>query len=111
MRLLSVITLAFALITALVRSAVAEDIASKTGVRSLRTEFICKVSIPAIPRDARTVTLWIPLPSDSEWQRIESVQIEGLPGARITREPGFGNRMVYVHLDRPQAPINGTVRF
>jgi transglutaminase-like putative cysteine protease len=99
------------LTTALVGSAVAEDIAAKTDARSLRTEFACRVSVATLPAGTKTLALWIPLPSNSEWQQVESVQIDGLPHSRITREPKYGNRMVYVLMNRPQAPVNGIVRF
>jgi transglutaminase-like putative cysteine protease len=79
--------------------------------RSLRTEFTYKTVVSALPAGAKTLAMWIPLPSDSEWQQVEKITVEGVPAYRITQEPRYGNRMVYLHLERPQAPLIVTVCF
>jgi transglutaminase-like putative cysteine protease len=92
------------------RSAVGQN-AANPAERSLRTEFSYKVHIGAPPAGTKTLALWVPLPSNSEWQQVESVDVNGIPNTKIMQEPRFGNRMVYAHLDKPQTPLDLTVRF
>ncbi len=89
---------------------VTDDVANSAN-RSLRTEFRYKVHIGTTPAGTKALALWVPLPSNSEWQKVESVTIEGLSNTRITQEHRFGNRMVYVRLLKPQTPIDLSVRF
>jgi len=87
------------------------EAATKPALRSIQTEFICKAEIPALPPSTKKVALWIPVPTNSEWQEVESVSVEGVPAYKITTEPRYKNRMAYVSLDSPQTPVNVTVRY
>ncbi len=71
-----------------------------SGPRSMKTVFTCKVMPPA--EKAKNLNLWIPLPSDSDLQKIENVTLEGVEKWKITQEPKFGNRMVFIHFDSSQ---------
>lgn len=64
--------------------------------RTLTVRFTYKAVVPNIPRNAKVVELWLPLPSDSEWQTVRDIQVSSPVPHRITQEPKFGNRMVYV---------------
>ena len=45
--------------------------------------------------------LWLPIPSDSEWQKVLDIQVSSPYPYRIAQEPKFGNRMVYVQAEKP----------
>ena len=81
----------------------------ETAARSMTTQFTCKAVVPA-QTQAKTLDIWVPLPSDSEYQKVEKVEVEGSP-YKITQEPVYKNRMVFVHLDKPQADTNLLVRY
>ena len=52
--------------------------------------------IHTLPRDARDLHLWMPLPSSDTAQQISHLQIESPLAHEITREPIFGSRMLHV---------------
>jgi transglutaminase-like putative cysteine protease len=89
----------------------AADVTSKAALRSMQAEFVCKAIVPALPAGTKRVALWVPLPSDSEWQQVENVTVEGVTKYKITKEKRYDNRMVYVDLKALATPINVTVRY
>ncbi len=109
MRLLPNIGLA--LLITLLGSAVRATESAATTPRSMTTEFICKTTLPALPAGTKEASLWIPVPSNSEWQKVESLTVEGVTDYKITKESRYKNRMVYVHIDAAQAPLAITVRY
>ncbi len=64
--------------------------------RTLVTKFTYKAIVSEIPKDAKVVELWLPIPSDSEWQTVRDWQVSSPVPHRVTQEQKFGNRMVYV---------------
>ena len=78
MQPLTKIVLAFFLTLTLAQSTMAQN-AVPFAERSLRTEFRYKVHIGALPAGTKTLALWVPLPSSSEWQQVESINVEGMP--------------------------------
>jgi transglutaminase-like putative cysteine protease len=77
----------------------------------LTTQFTYSATVPKSPPQAKTLDLWLPLPSDNEFQTVSDVRVDSPLPYKITREAEFGNRMVYLHSDRPQAPLALTVSF
>jgi transglutaminase-like putative cysteine protease len=77
----------------------------------LTTRFTYKATIPAVPKGTKAVNVWLPLPSDSEWQTVRDLQIESSLPHRITRESRFGNRIVYLHGAPSSTPLAVTVSF
>lgn len=77
---------------------------------TLVTCFTYKAVVPELPEGTKALDLWLPLPSDSKWQTVWEVTVESTAPYRITQEPKFGNRMVYVRVDNPKAPLKVTVR-
>ncbi|MEZ8221320.1 Transglutaminase-like enzyme, putative cysteine protease [Candidatus Fervidibacteria bacterium JGI MDM2 JNZ-1-D12] len=65
-------------------------------IRTLVTKFTYKAVVPEILKDAKVVELWLPIPSDSEWQKVKDLQVSSPVPYRITQEQKFGNRIVYV---------------
>ncbi|MCS7186386.1 MAG: transglutaminase domain-containing protein [Armatimonadota bacterium] len=70
--------------------------------RRLTTKFTYKATVPEIPKDAKVLELWLPIPSDSEWQKVSNLQVSSPVPYRITQEQKFGNRMVYIRWDMRQ---------
>ncbi len=79
--------------------------------RALTARFIYKAIVPELPQGTRALDLWLPIPPDSRWQTVRDVQVSSPYPHRITQEQKFGNRMVYVHANNPQAPVTVTVSF
>ncbi len=75
---------------------------------ALTTRFTYEASVPQTEPATKGITrLWVPLPSDSQWQTISDVQTEGAKSL-ITTEKKFGNRMVYFE---GKAPLKVKVAF
>lgn len=83
----------------------------RTATRVLTTQFTYTVGITQLPAGTQELHIWIPLPSDSPWQSVRDVRVEGVDSYRITRESRYGNRMVYVHQEKPTSPLTFTVQF
>jgi transglutaminase-like putative cysteine protease len=79
--------------------------------RTLTTHFTYKATIPETPAGTRTLDLWIPLPSNSPWQTVSDLQVDAPVAHRITQEKKYGNRMVYLRIEKPSAPMDVTVQF
>lgn len=71
--------------------------------RTLTVKFNYKAVVPNIPHNAKVMELWLPLPSDSEWQTVRNVQVSSPVPHHITQEQKFGNRMIYVRDERQGA--------
>jgi len=61
--------------------------------RRFRIQYEVKAS--ALPVGQK-LSLWIPVPSDDSWQSISKLAVESPWSWRETREPGAGNRMIYL---------------
>lgn len=94
-----------ALTTALVPAIVP----AKAADAALTTRFTYEANVPQGESKA-PVRLWVPLPSDSQWQSVSDVEIEAPNGTkqRIATEKKFGNRMAYFE---GAAPLKVKVAF
>lgn len=81
--------------------------AAEASAAALTTRFTYEANVPAGADGNSAVRLWVPLPSDSEWQEVSDVVVEG-GKSRLTQEKKFGNRMVYFE---GKAPLNVKVAF
>jgi len=79
--------------------------------RTLTTRFTYTATVPAVPSGAKALNLWLPIPSNSPWQHVDDLTVDSRIPYRITREPRFGNRMVFVHSTSPQNNTAITVSF
>lgn len=66
--------------------------------RVLRTQFTSTVSVPASTSGSETF-LWIPIPSENEYQAITGLSINGTSRFSITQEKKYRNNMVFAQLD------------
>jgi transglutaminase-like putative cysteine protease len=77
-----------------------------------RLELTCTYSLTDLPKNARSVALWIPLPGDSARQTVRL--LENRVGGRITTERTFGNRILYRPLSAAEIAAGrweGTLRW
>ena len=83
---------------------------AQTG-RVLTTQFTYTATVPAAPPGTRALDVWLPIPSDSPWQRITGLTVTAPIAYQLTTEAHYGNRMVYVYDTQPAKPLSVTVRF
>ena len=57
--------------------------------------------LPQLPEDAREIRLWIPLAQTSAEQEIRQRSIHAPSPYSITREPAYGNDILYLALRPP----------
>jgi transglutaminase-like putative cysteine protease len=63
--------------------------------------FTYHVSLDAIPNNARRVRIWMPRPVSDDQQIITVRRMVGTIPLRETREPAFGNQILYGEVDHP----------
>ncbi|MGD9720384.1 MAG: transglutaminase-like domain-containing protein [Pirellulales bacterium] len=66
-------------------------------------DIVYTVEVPGLPADAKTVDLWVPVPSDDERQSVKIVNESELADGRFTTEKNFGNRLYYRRFEAPFA--------
>src|SRR5579885_2561659 len=71
-------------------------------------EFTYEAVLKNIPSTAHTVRIWIPIASSNPHQAVKIIQKVVPVPARITRDPVFGNRMLYAVMKHPHS---STARF
>lgn len=76
--------------------------AQDVSTRELRLTYVARVN--NLPRDAKKVEVWIPVPSSSRHQTISNLTVDSpLPWKRLT-EPRFGNTYLYAVIDEVTSP-------
>jgi transglutaminase-like putative cysteine protease len=64
-----------------------------------------QATIREIPRNAKALDVWLPLPQTDANQTIHQVSINAPAPITVGREPRFGNQSLHVHVDRPMPPV------
>ena len=65
----------------------------------LRTfRFTYSFAVKDIPSGAKRVRIWVPMPQSDQHQTVRVLSIKAPAKTRITREPEYGNRMMYAEL-------------
>lgn len=72
---------------------------------SRKFEFTYDVTLTHLPATAKEVRVWIPLASSGAHQNIRIEKMRAPVSTRITREPVFGNRMLYAEIHHPRSSI------
>jgi transglutaminase-like putative cysteine protease len=67
-------------------------------------QFKYRAVVKEIPSNAQKVEVWIPFPTSDAYQTISRVSIDAPRPITITREPEYGDSMLYVRVDRPEQP-------
>ncbi len=62
-----------------------------------------------IPKDAKTLDLWLPLPQTDRNQTIHSLTIDAPGPLTIGRESRFGNQCLYLRVQRPRGSVSVTL--
>lgn len=70
--------------------------AQQIGSKVVRTHFVYRASLPA--NSGSNVDVWIPIPSDNSLQTITNISVSSPDSYQITKEPKYGNGMVYVRV-------------
>ena len=78
--------------------------------RVLTTQFTYIAAVPAAAAGTKALDVWLPIPSNSAWQTITKLMVSAPSAYKITTEPRYGNRMVYLHDTNPSKPIQVTVQ-
>ena len=65
--------------------------------------FTCDVTVKDIPAGAKRVRVWIPVPQTDKHQTVRVLAVKALAKTQMTRESGYGNRMMYAEIDNPSA--------
>lgn len=64
-------------------------------------QFTYQTVVKAIPPGAGKVDIWLPYPTSSAYQTIDRVSIDAPGPITISREPKFGNSILYLRVDHP----------
>jgi transglutaminase-like putative cysteine protease len=104
MKLPSLASTAFLIMPVFTATAASPVVESRT-VRLTQT-----VTLSEIPADAKSVRLWVPIPSDGAWQRVTDRQVESAPGNwKLVRQADGRGDFVYVELDSPKSDAASVV--
>lgn len=87
------------LLAVFVLAFVGEAVAEPPAVRKVQLKYTCEIA--DVPQDAKTVDLWIPMPSENERQTIRLLNTSQLDEGRITKDKIFGNRLYYRRYEMP----------
>jgi len=62
-------------------------------------EFTYNVILPGIPKTAKEIDIWIPLPQSDDFQKIVDINIKSSVPYSIDKEPEFNNAFLAIHLN------------
>lgn len=103
MKLLKIVTVVLVWVAALAMGA-ASYTRSETNAPTRKFRFTYVASIPALPADARSSRIWIPLPQSDQYQTIRDLKIEAPFAYAQRRDPEYGNE--YVYFDVPASRVS-----
>ncbi|MGH9862261.1 MAG: transglutaminase-like domain-containing protein [Candidatus Acidiferrales bacterium] len=113
MRLARVAIVALALLFAVTAVSVYRRERHAESLAERRFEFTYIARVPELPRQAKTLRLWIPLPRADEYQSVSDLRFESpLPLSRH-HETEYGNEYLYLEAERAafQTPLEVRLRF
>jgi transglutaminase-like putative cysteine protease len=68
------------------------------------------VRLREVPEGAKTVRLWVPIPSDSAYQRVHDLRVIEAPADwRIERQDAARGQIVYCEAPSPKGPVSVTI--
>ena len=83
---------------------------SETSSPTRKFRFTYIASIPALPADAKTSRIWIPLPQSDQYQTIRDLKIEAPFAYAQHRDSEYGNEYLYFDLPASQVSQPADVR-
>ncbi len=66
-------------------------------------EFTYHVEVTHLPIGAHDVRIWIPVARTDRHQRVSLIKVTGSVPSRLTREPEYGDRMLYAEIRSPRS--------
>ncbi|HRP61665.1 MAG TPA: transglutaminase-like domain-containing protein [Phycisphaerales bacterium] len=107
MKSISAITLAAALSCSIPCAALAAD---SPVVENRSIELTQTVTLHDVPEGTKQIRLWVPVPTDSHWQRVTELEVVSAPGEwRLMRQPEGRGHFLYVEVKNPKAGPNSVV--
>ncbi|HEV2194861.1 MAG TPA: transglutaminase domain-containing protein [Candidatus Acidoferrum sp.] len=97
-----VAVLACAVTVAVMKAALSAPSETSSATRKFRFTYVA--SIPALPADAKTSRIWIPLPQSDQSQTIRDLKIESALTYTQHRDPEYGNE--YLYLEVPASEVS-----
>lgn len=88
----------------------AHSASSETSAPIRKFHFTYVASIPALPADAKSSRIWIPLPQSDQYQTIRDLKIEAPFAYAQHRDPEYGNEYLYFDLSASRASQPADVR-
>lgn len=79
--------------------------------RSIKTRFTYRASVPNVPAGTKALRVWVPIPSDSPFQKVTDLTVASPYAHKVTTERRFGNRMVFVDAATPTGKLDFSVSF
>ena len=78
--------------------------ADKFSPPSRSFHFTYSFTVKDIPAGAKRVRVWVPVPQTDQHQTVRVLTVKAPAKTRMSQEPEYGNRMMYVEIDNPSAP-------
>ena len=72
----------------------------------LKVRFYYSATVPTLPKTVHQLRIWIPIPSNSVHQSINSLSVRSESRYQITYDKRFGNRMIFLSIEHPKTPIS-----
>ena len=85
------------------------DSGSERPLKSRTFQLTYQATIRDIPRDAKTLEAWVPLPQTDPNQTIHQISINAPVPLTIGRESRFGNLSLHARVDGPKRPVQITL--
>jgi Transglutaminase-like superfamily len=71
-------------------------------VPSRKFDFTCSVSLTNLPKNIRSLRIWIPVATSNQHQTIKLLSVTGTVPLHITHETQYGDRMAYAAIQHPR---------
>src|SRR5215468_4742101 len=78
---------------------------SERPLKSRTFQLTYQATIRDLPRDAKTLEAWVPLPRTDPNQIIHQISINAPVPVTIGREARFGNQSLQVRVHQPKGPV------
>lgn len=113
MKLLKLVVAVLACVLTFVALGAALSSSSSTSAPLRQFGFTYVAKIPALPADAKTSRIWIPLPQSDRYQTIRNLKIEAPFAYTERKDPEYGNEYLYfqVPASKVAEPAEVTVTF
>ncbi|MBV9865459.1 MAG: transglutaminase domain-containing protein [Abitibacteriaceae bacterium] len=95
----------------------AQEAKAAQGPYTLTAQFSYRATVADVPAGTKELRVWLPVPSNSEWQKVEDLKVtqdvqDNIASPyKVTQERKYGNRMVYLDIKHPPSTVAATVQF